>query len=134
MQSAAFSPRTLEAIYRFAFLLTGDAATASSAVLDALREGAAAAQFRNDNHRNAFMAMKVRALCLKAAPPTDAGEASSGFHLMPEPQRSALALFYLGLVAPADIPQLFHLKPEGFADALAAGRDFLRERLTSSPA
>jgi len=140
----------LEAIYRFALLLTGDAQTASEAVLDILRDAAGhASQFRNDKHRNACLAMKVRELCLKreqaAAAPRAGGAPgrvsqpvglsrngaplATRFHLMPEPQRSALALFYLDLFPPNELAQLFRMKPDGLADALSAGRDFLREHL-----
>ncbi len=135
----------MEAIYRFALLLTGDPDTASDAVLETLRAGPGhASQFRSDAHRNAWIAMRVRDLCLKkeraAAKGATKGastSASTGAHaqgdgaaaafsLMPEPQRSALALFYLDLVPASDLANLFRMKPEGLSDALAGGRDFLR--------
>lgn len=138
MQSAGFSPRTLEAIYRFALLLTGDPRTASDTVLEILREGSGhATQFRNDAHRNACLAMKVRDLCLKkeraagaraedataVALPDGAG-LEAAFPGMPEPQRSVLALFYLELFPASELAQIFRMKPDRLADALADGRDF----------
>jgi DNA-directed RNA polymerase specialized sigma24 family protein len=131
----------LEAIYRFALLITGDPQTAAGAILQILKEsGGHASQFRNDAHRNACLAMKIRDLCLKkerAAAPRE-GEAAGGvsrngaqtaFHLMPEPERSALALFYVDLFPASELAQVFRMKPERLSDTLSAGREFLRAQL-----
>ena len=110
------------------------------------------AQFRNETSRQAWLARHIRERCLennKSAPPTaprllrddsDAGlqrevlkiEAflvAQRFHLLPEPERSALALFYLDLFSAEEIAELLKMDINVLSDTLGAGRDLLRRFL-----
>jgi len=111
------------------------------------------AQFRNETSRQAWLAMHIRERCLennKSTPPTAPrlvrDDSESGvhpevlkieafllaqrFHLLPEPERSALALFYLELFTTGEIAELLKMDIEGLADTLGAGRDLLRKSLS----
>src|SRR5205807_541178 len=109
----------LAEFYRFALLLTGNAKSAEQVMAETLAEvEAQLSQFRNETSRQAWLATQIRERCLKnnaTAPPaaprlvrdeTDTGEKpailkieafllAQHFHMLPEPERSALALFYL---------------------------------------
>lgn len=153
MQSLSFSPQVIEAIYRFAFLLSGNPAAGSQAVRDAMHDSAGqAAQLRSDRHRNAWLVMKVREHCLRStgedheavtverAAMSEQAALGASFHTLPEPRRSALALFYLDLFPSSEIADLLRMKPAQLAEALSSGRDLLRsqvgisQRRAASPA
>jgi len=51
------------------------------------------------------------------------------FHTLPEPGRSALALFYVDLFTPGEIAGFLKLELEQLADTLAAARERLQEVL-----
>ena len=51
------------------------------------------------------------------------------FSTLPEPERSALALFYLELFEPAEIARLLKLPLEELAAALGRGRTLLSEAM-----
>ena len=105
-----------------------------------------------ETSRQAWLATHIRERCLennKAAPPTaprllradsDTGvevlkiEAyllAQRFHLLPEPERSALALFYLDLFSAEEIAELLSMDIHALSDTLAAGRDLLRKTLAA---
>ena len=109
-------------------------------------------QFRNETSRQAWLATHIRERCLennKSAPPTaprllredvEAGAqpevleieaflVAQRFHLLPEPERSALALFYLDLFSAEEIAELLKMDIEGLSDILGAARDLLRKSL-----
>jgi len=111
-------------------------------------------QFRNETSRQAWLATHIRQRCLennKAAPPTaprllrddsDTGtrpevlqiEAyllAQRFHLLPEPERSALALFYLDLFSAEEIAELLDMDIHALSDTLGAARDLLRKTLAA---
>lgn len=109
-------------------------------------------QFRNETSRQAWLATHIRERCLennKSAPPaaprlvrddTETGprpevlkiEAfllAQRFHTLPEPERSALALFYLDLFSAPEIAELLKMDFEVLADTLHAARELLQNSL-----
>lgn len=151
-----FPSAALAEFYRFALLLTGNANSAEQVMAETLAEvESQLAQFRNDTSRKAWLATRIRERCLKnnaAAPPaaprllrddTETGtkpevleiEAfllAQRFHALPEPERSALALFYLEFFTPDDIAQLLKMDVELLSDTLGAARDLLQQSLRTA--
>lgn len=143
----------LAELYRFALLLTGRAKAAEQM----LGETLAAAekhldQFRTETGRQAWLVQAIRERCLKnneppppAAPrllrvDTPAGAApvvlkieafllAQRFHCLPEPERSALAIFYLDFFTIAQIAELLKMDLETLAGTLAAARGLLSRAL-----
>ena len=139
--------------YRFALLLTGSIKTAEQVMADTLAEVAVQiGQVRNEKGRQAWFVQHIRELCLKnneAAPPAAPrlvrADAASGekprvlkieafllaqrFHTLPEPERSALALFYLDFFTVAEIAELLKMSLETLAETLGAARGLLAQSL-----
>lgn len=109
-------------------------------------------QFRNETSRQAWLVARIRERCLKnneSATPavprlvrddTDTAEKpavlkieafllAQRFHLLPEPERSALALFYLDFFTVDEIAGLLKMEVEGLSDTLAAARQLLQQSL-----
>lgn len=109
-------------------------------------------QFRNEVSRQAWLAARIRERCLKnnaSAPPaaprllrddSDTGEKpavlkieafllAQRFHTLPEPERSALALFYLEFFSVSEIAQLLKMSEDLLADTLNAARHLLQQSL-----
>jgi len=153
LQTALFPSSTLAEFFRFALLLTGNAKSAEQVMADTLTNvESQLSQFRNETSRQAWLATHIRERCLennKATPPTaprllrddsDTGvevlkiEAyllAQRFHLLPEPERSALALFYLDLFSAEEIAELLDMDMHTLSDTLGAGRDLLRKTLAA---
>lgn len=153
MQTAPFPSTTLAEFYRFALLLTGNAKSAEKVMAETLMEAhAQLEQIRNETSRQAWLATRIRERCLKnnasappAAPRLVRDEPESGekrgvlnieafllaqrFHLLPEPERSALALFYLEFFTPEEIAGLLKMEVEALSDTLAAARELLQQSL-----
>jgi DNA-directed RNA polymerase specialized sigma24 family protein len=51
------------------------------------------------------------------------------FHLLPEPERSALALFYLEFFTVEEIARLLKMDVDVLSDTLAAARQLLQQSL-----
>lgn len=143
----------LAEFYRFALLLTGDLRVAEQIMAETLHEAEAPlAEFRNLASRQAWLVQRLRERCLREnaineievprllRAPLDAGEkreiltieafiVAQRFSTLPEPERSALALFYLELFEPAEIARLLKLPLEGLAEALTRGRVLLSEAM-----
>jgi len=120
---------------------------------DSLSEvGSQLTQFRNETSRQAWLATHIRERCLennKSAPPTaprllredpdpgtrpevlniEAFLLAQRFHLLPEPERSALGLFYLDLFSVEEIAELLKMDLEVLSDTLGAARDLLQKSL-----
>lgn len=143
---------TLAEFYRFALLLTGNIATAERVMAETLAEGEKQiGDMRDEMGRQAWMAAHLRNRCIHdhhVIPETprlvrqevDPGETpevlqieafivAQRFHTLPEPERSALALFYLNLFTPEEIGRLLGMRLELLADTLTRGRSLLREAL-----
>jgi RNA polymerase sigma factor (sigma-70 family) len=153
LQTAPFSSSTLAEFYRFALLLTGNAGSAEHVMAETLAEVAAQlAQFRNDTSRQAWLATRIRERCLKnnaETPPAaprllrddtetlakpevleiEAFLLAQRFHALPEPERSALALFYLEFFTAEEIAQMLKMDVEGLSDTLGAARELLQKSL-----
>jgi DNA-directed RNA polymerase specialized sigma24 family protein len=153
LQTALFPSSTLAEFYRFALLLTGNAKSAEQVMADTLSEvESQLGQFRNATSRQAWLATHIRERCLennKSAPPTaprllreesdpgtrpellgiEAFLLAQRFHLLPEPERSALALFYLELFSVEEIAELLKMDVDLLSDTLGAARELLQKSL-----
>ena len=153
MQTPPLPNTTVAEFYRFALLLTGSIKTAEQVMAETLAEVAEQiAQVRSETARQAWFVQRIRERCLKnneSAPPaaprldrTDAGPGekprvlkieafllAQRFHALPEPERSALALFYLDFFTIAEIAELLKMSVETLAETLAAGRELLAQSL-----
>lgn len=143
MHSYVPSAETLHELYRFALLLTAAPETAERAVMDSLTGAAGPlAQLRCAHGRNRWLAAEVRRRCLasetaginndiatsRVESRHDIPDVSQQFASLPEPQRTALALFYVNLFDAEEIAQFLHLNLDQLAALLAAGRTELQRR------
>lgn len=143
----------LAELYRFALLLTGQARTAEQILAETLAAAEAHLdQVRTETGRQAWLVQAIRERCLKnneSPPPatprllrtdTPAGAApvvleieafllAQRFHALPEPERSALAIFYLDFFTIAQIAELLKMDLETLADTLTAARSLLGRAL-----
>lgn len=140
-------PSGLAELYRFAVLLTGEAPRAEEILAETLAEaGAHLDQVRSETGRQAWLVQAIRERCLKnngAATPPPAGEPLAGkidglrlaarFHTLPEPERSALAIFYLDFFTIAEIAELLKMDADTLADTLADARKLLAQALGAAP-
>lgn len=157
MHSGLLTSTTLVEFYRLALLLTGnirDVEGALSAVLVAgerrLRD------LRDQTHRAAWLAARLRQYCLEPKPEpgkaprlvrsedSEAGPLAEvlqieayilaqHFQSLPEPDRSALGLFYLDLFTVEQIADILEMGLEQLAAALARARTQLQDSLRSQP-
>ena len=148
-----FPSAALAEFYRFALLLTGNAKSAEQVMADTLAEvEVQLSQFRNETSRQAWLATHIRERCLKnnaSTPPaaprllrddTDTGEKpavlkieafllAQRFHMLPEPERSALALFYLEFFTVEEIAELLKMETGLLSETLGAARELLQQSL-----
>jgi RNA polymerase sigma factor (sigma-70 family) len=155
LQTAPFSNDTLADFYRFALLLTGSLKTAEQIMADTLQAvGEQLAELRHENSRRAWLAMRIRERCLRenainpAAIPrllreetdVERGEVlkieafivAQRFSTLPEPERSALALFYLEIFSVEEIAKLLKLSIDDLAVILARARSQLEQAMHST--
>ena len=153
LQTALFPSATLAEFYRFAVLLTGNAKSAEQVMAETMAEiEGQLSQFRNETSRRAWLATHIRERCLKnnaaaapAAPRLVRDDSETGerpavlkieafllaqrFHMLPEPERSALALFYLEFFTIEEIAELLKMDTPLLSDTLGAARELLQESL-----
>lgn len=151
MQTALFPSAILAEFYRFALLLTGSIQTAERVLADALTEcEAQLLQMRNEKSREAWFTTRLRERSAAAAAIADPAprlvrEADAGagaelleieaylmaqrFHRLPEPERTALALFYLELFEVEEIAKLLKLDEEQLAATVGRARALLQNEL-----
>lgn len=144
---------TIAEFYRFALLLTGSIKAAEMVMAETLAEVAfQISQVRSETGRQAWFVQRIREHCLKnnessppVAPRLDRTDDAPGerprvlkieafllaqrFHALPEPERSALALFYLDFFTITEIAELLKMSAETLAETLAAGRVLLAQSL-----
>jgi RNA polymerase sigma-70 factor (ECF subfamily) len=138
--------------YRFALLLSGNPKVAEQIITETMQDGAARlSELRHESHRRSWLATKIRQRCLLHAPGANpqevpqlihhAGQSSEGaprveteasilaqrFSALPEPERSALALFYLDLFTPEEIADLLSMDPDELGLYLTRARKHLAE-------
>jgi DNA-directed RNA polymerase specialized sigma24 family protein len=146
---------TLAEFYRFAVLLTGQIARAEQVMADTLTQAEGAlAQIRSERARRAWFVAQIRERCLNgesgAAPAPrllremeeaiqpvkvleiEAYLVAQRFSQLPEPERSALALFYLDSFTNEDIAKLLKLNPHDLGDTLGRARTHLEGLLRGS--
>jgi DNA-directed RNA polymerase specialized sigma24 family protein len=146
---------TLAEFYRFAVLLTGHIGKAEKVMADTLTQAEGAlAQIRNETSRRAWFVTRIRERCMGdeagavTGPRLLRGEQEQGapgqvleieaylvaqrFAQLPEPDRSALALFYLDSFSNEDIAKLLKLHPHDLADTLGRARQHLQALLRGS--
>ena len=152
MQTAPFSNDTLAEFYRFTLLLTGSLKTAEQIMADTLQAvQEQLGELRHESSRRAWLAMRIRERCLRenavnpAAIPrllrhdseAERGEVlkieafivAQRFSTLPEPERSALALFYLEIFSLDEIAKLLKLSVDELADALGRARTHLEQAI-----
>lgn len=147
------NPSGLAELYRLALLLTGHAKTAEQVLGETLAAAEAHLdQVRTETGRQAWLVQAIRERCLKnnassppaaprllrtdaplgAAPavlPIEAFLLAQRFHALPEPERSALAIFYLDFFTIGQIAELLKMDLETLADSLTTARELLRRAL-----
>ncbi|MDP9292475.1 MAG: hypothetical protein M3O82_08950 [Verrucomicrobiota bacterium] len=126
----------LRAIYLFALLITGDAAAAEDLVVEMSSACVAQlAQIRHRKHSRIWMIRQLRQAWLnKDRPPTEKNDAPADdaaalareISALAEPARSAMALFYTGLLKSDDAADALDLSLEQFSASLGQARDLLQ--------
>jgi DNA-directed RNA polymerase specialized sigma24 family protein len=154
LENAQLSSRTLAEFYRFALLLTGYPPVAEQMMAETLAElEAHLGDSRKETNRHAWLVTRLRRRCLhnqgangeSTAPRllrVEGGELleieafilAQHFHQLPEPERSALGLFYIDLFTPEESAQLLEIAVERLAELLSKGRLLLRNSLHATPA
>jgi hypothetical protein len=137
LQNTPLAQASLAEFYRFALLLTGSTEAAERIVAETLSDSdAQLGEIRSVTQREACFASRVRQRCLRDFTPggedaaEDEGTAlARKFATLQEPERSALALFYLDLFSTEEISSVLKMKPEDLADTLTRARAFLAEAM-----
>lgn len=150
----------MPAIYRFAFLMTGSSAVAAQVLQSGVeRAGRTLRQIRDAGRARRWLFSQARLDCAAAnlgagddrcrpaddaapAPPAEpvpaiyndpAQQLALVFAVLPEPERCALALFYLYLFTPAELREIMEIKPQVLGALLSQGRALLqRDRVLCS--
>jgi DNA-directed RNA polymerase specialized sigma24 family protein len=152
LQSTVLPSATLAEFYRFAVLLAGNAKVAERVMAEVLAEvQSQIEQLRNETSRRAWLATRIRQRCLDEKPETPpapgllrgAGEIGGNpevlkieafllaqrVHALPEPERTALALFYMDFFSTEEIAQILKTTPDELAATIGRARSLLRESL-----
>jgi DNA-directed RNA polymerase specialized sigma24 family protein len=155
LEPAVFPTATLKEFYRLALLLAGDVYSAQQLLATCLADVEAHLdELRSSERRRWWMARRMRQQCLaqgadmdplpsaprlirdtewnEAAPEVLKIEAyivAQRFHQLPEPERSALALFYLDLFSTEEITQLLGMSLDELATVLTNARALLQAGL-----
>jgi len=147
------APSSFAELFRFAVLLTGQTRVAEQMLAETLAEAEAHLdQVRSETGRQAWLVQAIRERCLKlngtAAPAAprllrhepaantepvvlkiEAFLLAQRFHTLPEPERSALAIFYLDFFTIAELAELLKMNVETLSDTLASARELLAQAL-----
>jgi DNA-directed RNA polymerase specialized sigma24 family protein len=155
LDTASCPSTILSEFYRFALLLCGSVPAAEAALGAAFGEAEEhLGQMRSEDQRRAWLAMHIRRLCLaqekasgvkaprllrdasgEGVPEVLTIEAyilAQRFHRLPEPERSALALFYLDLFEVSEIASLLQMKLEDLGAVLGRARGHLQDALRAA--
>ena len=146
-------PKALLAdLYRFAWLIAGEAALAEEALASAVAELPKLEQLRSAASRSARLVQHIRQHCLRSKPAAETAPrllrspeenslempefldieayiVAQRFQTLPEPERSALALFYLPLISQRESATLLGQTVEQYCEALGRARERLYETL-----
>jgi RNA polymerase sigma factor (sigma-70 family) len=152
LHTAPFPNDTLAEFYRFALLLTGSLKTAEQIMAETLQAtDQQLSELRRESSRRAWLAMRIRERCLRenAVNPNaiprllrDDEEGGSGevlkieafivaqrFSTLQEPERSALALFYLEIFSVEEIAKLLKIDESELSATLARARALLEQAM-----
>jgi DNA-directed RNA polymerase specialized sigma24 family protein len=152
LHPALLSNATLAEFYRFALLLTGNIKTAEQIMADTLRDvEAQLGELRHEASRHAWLATRIRQRCLREnsgggapAPRLLREDESEGLlkieayivaqHVstLPEPERTAIALFYLDVFSAEEIAKLLKVSPDDLAALLGRARQLLADAMHAS--
>jgi DNA-directed RNA polymerase specialized sigma24 family protein len=156
LQTALLPNATLSEFYRFALLLTGDLKIAEQVMAETLHEvEGRLGELRHDSHRHTWLATHIRQRCLRDNSGNmqeiprllrdELSEKESGevleieafivaqrFSTLQEPERSALALFYLDLFTSEEIAKVLKMELEELSEILARGRGLLDNAMQPS--
>lgn len=156
MQTTPLPNATLAEFFRFALLLTGDADSAQRIVTETLVEGQnALADLRHDSSRQYWLATNIRRRCLqenagnmKEVPRLLREESVNGeptpvlgieafilaqrFSTLPEPSRTALALFYIDVFTTEEMAKLLKATVDELAELVSEGRRLLAQSMQVS--
>lgn len=132
MDFSALSPETLTQWYRFALLLKGRSDAAETLLLQTCTELAPRIEeIRTEKSQRAFFVRQLRERSLTSGETdlngSDAPPVARAVAAMPEPMRSAVALFFLKIFPVAEIASILGVPIEELGDLLAAGRTRLTE-------
>jgi DNA-directed RNA polymerase specialized sigma24 family protein len=155
LDPVAFPSATLAEFYRLALLLSGDVYSAQQLLATCLADVEAHIdQLRSLERRRCWMAKRMRQHCLTQGAETDPAPAAprlireyaddesdpevlkieayilaQRFHQLPEPERSALAFFYLDLFETEEIADLLGVTLEELGELLARARPRLKDSM-----
>jgi DNA-directed RNA polymerase specialized sigma24 family protein len=139
----------LAEFYRLALLLTGYPPAAEQVMAETLVElETEHGDTRKETNRYAWLATRLRTRCLNNHADTSDSTAprllreeggalleieafilAQHVHQLPEPERSALAFFYIDLFTPEEMAQLLAIDLERLGELLSKGRMLLRNSL-----
>jgi DNA-directed RNA polymerase specialized sigma24 family protein len=128
LQLADSSDETLRNLYRLAVLLTGDPGRAETVLLATVAHSSAhLAQYRDRRHGLLYFVKLLRQGCRNTVPPGDPDPKSFAdcFARLPEPSRSALALFYINLLTIEEVAEVLDMDLMELGDTLGAARGLL---------
>lgn len=125
-------------LYRFSCLLSGDEISGAEIFLSAIRDSATnhTSEFRSDRHRCAWLVNAIRERCKTISPDAESKELpanddssplAKSFSRLPEPGRTALALFYTDLFTPEEIAAILHIDAETLSEKLVHARNLLHD-------
>lgn len=140
----------LPAVYRFALLMTGSVPTAAEVLRLTVEQAERGdlSDVRDPRRVRRWLFARARSLCSRPLVMPEALVAPSGsfvdapslvpglpddsvhhlpllFARLPEPERCALALFYLYVFAPDELAEALDVKPAALAELLTRGRSLL---------
>jgi RNA polymerase sigma-70 factor (ECF subfamily) len=157
LDTASCPSTILSEFYRFALLLCGSVPAAEAALVAAFGEAEEhLGQMRSEDQRRVWLAMHIRRHCLAREQGAEAkaprllrevsGEGvpevlkieayilAQRFQRLPEPERSALALFYLDLFEVSEIASFLQMKLEDLGALLGRARGRLQDSLRAAVA
>jgi DNA-directed RNA polymerase specialized sigma24 family protein len=149
LQEALIPKASLAEFYRLALMLTGNIKIAEQIMAETLRDAEAQlAELRHEGSRVAWLASRIRQRCLQEnagggqpAPRLLRESEADGIlrieafivaqHIsaLPEPERSALALFYTELFAVNEIAKVLKVNIDELAALLSRARQLLAEAM-----
>jgi len=124
----------IQALYRLLLIRTGQRTQAENALRETLTESLQNA--RHDQNETDYATLYRTALRMPAPasepPKTDLVGWPLALHHLPEPERSAITLFYLEIFSPRILSEILGLNLEQLAQLISTARKSLENRQTKS--